>query len=531
VSRLRTRWPIISLTLVLFLAVGVRLYGVDFGLPYSYHPDEPVHVRIVAQMLREGDLNPGWFTYPSLSFYFLALAYIVYFPLSAMQGRSTSLSGLAETIVVNEGVVPDPLSLLWVRIFYALFGILTVLEVYLIGRRFHNRCVGLLAALFLAVAPAHAVLQSHAVNTDAPMIFFLMLSLAFCGLALETGKGRDYALAGFFTGLATSVKYNGLVVVILILVTYILTRRSAKALRNEVAALASVGMGFLLGTPFAILSPQEFLSGLMGVWQHYSGGHPGYEGSSWLFYARYLLHDGGELMLALGITGIVLAFHRREKREILLAAFLIVYYLWISLFNVHFDRIAAPLVPFLALLSARVIELAIEACTPRLKRFALGRPLVYGLLAMLVIALPGYRTVQRDYLLSQTDVRTIALEWARANMPPGSKVAMEYYSPPLDTLPVETTLLGGTTKLLGGAAKHPPEWYQEKGFDYLVVSSGRYGRFFRDPERYAEAVTRYEAFSKAFPLTAEFVGPLMGTPDGVIRIYQVVPSERPREGG
>jgi len=70
-----------------------------------------------------------------------------------------------------------------------------------------------------------------------------------------------------------------------------------------------------------------------------------------------------------------------------------------------------------------------------------------------------------------------------------------------------------------------------EGVRFLVVSSGRYGRFFRDPERYAEAVARYEAIFKAFPLTAEFVGPLMGTPDGVIRIYEVVPSERPREGG
>jgi len=527
-SRLRTRWPIISLALILFLAVGLRLYGVDFGLPYSYHPDEWNHIRIVADMFRQGGLNPGWFKKPSLYFYLLALAYIVYFPLSVMQGRSTSLSSLAETIVGNEGVVADPLSLLWVRIFFALFGILTVLAVYLIGRRFYNRYVGLLAALLLAVAPAHAVLQAHAVNADAPMIFFLVLSLAFCSLALETGKGRDHALAGLFVGLATSIKYNGLVAAILLVATYIMTRRRSNALRNLMIGLASVGVGFLLGTPFAMLTPQKFFREATYELQHYSRGHVGSEGSSWLFYARYLLHDAGELMVGLGIVGIILAFYRREKQEVLLAAFPMVYYLWISLFKVHFGRIAAPLVPFLALLSARVIELAIEACTPRLNRFAFSRPLVYGLLAMLVIALPVYRTVQRDCLLSQTDVRTIALEWARANIPPGSKVAMEPYSPPLGTLPVEITVLKGVSRLLGGAAQHPPEWYQEKGFDYLVVSSGRYGRIFSDPERYAKAVARYEAIFKAFPLTKEFVGPLMGTHGGVIRIYQVPPSEGTR---
>lgn len=527
-SRLRTRWPIISLAFVFFLAVGLRLYGVDFGLPYSYHPDEWNHIRIVADMFRQGGLNPGWFKKPSLYFYLLALAYAVYFPVSVMQGRSTSLSSLAETIAVTEGIVPDPLSLLWARVLFTLFGILTVLAVYLIGRRFHSRSVGLLAALFLAVAPLHAVLQSHAVNADAPMIFFLTLSLAFCSLALERGKAQDYALAGVFIGLATSIKYNGLVGAILLAETYILTRRRSKALRNLVIGLASVGVGFLLGTPFALLTPHEFFKGATGELIHYSSGHAGQEGSSWLFYARCLLHDAGELMLPLAITGIILAFYRREKQQILLAVFSVVYYLWISLFKVHFDRIAAPLVPFVALLSAKAIWLAIETCASRLNRYALGKPLAYGLLAMVVIAHPVYRTVQRDYLLSQTDVRTIALEWARANIPPGSKVAMGPYCPPLDTLPVEITELRGASKPLGGVAQHPPEWYQENEFDYLVVSSGRYGRFFRDPERYAKAVARYEAIFKAFPLTNEFVGPLMGTHGGVIRIYQVFPSETPK---
>jgi len=524
-SRLRTNWLIISLVLILLLAVGLRLYGVNFGLPYVYHPDEWNHIDIVGDMLRQGVLNPHWFKKPSLYFYLLALAYIVYFPFSVMQGKSTSLSSLAETIVEKNEIVADPLSLLWARIFFAFFGVLTVLAVYLIARRFHNRYVGLLAALFLAVAPIHAVLQFHAVNADAPMIFSLVLSLAFCSLALETGRERDYALAGLFIGLATSVKYNGLVAGILLFATYILTRGKPKAFRNLVIGLASIGVGFLLGTPFAVLTPQEFFKGATGELIHYTGGHVGQEGSSWLFYARTLFHDAGELMLALGITGVVLAFRRREKREILLAVFCLVYYLWISLFRVHFDRIAAPLVPFLVLLSAKVIWLAVEACVHRLNRYALGRPLVYGFLALVVIVLPVYRTVQRDYLLSQTDVRTIALEWARENIPPGSKVAIEPYCPPLGTLPLDITILKGTGNILGGVAKHPPEWYQENGFDYLVVSSGRYSRLFRDPERYAKGVARYEAIFKAFPLAREFVGPLLGTPDGVIRIYQVPPPE------
>ena len=36
---------------VLFIAAGARLYGVDFGLPYVAHPDEPVNYNVVIAML------------------------------------------------------------------------------------------------------------------------------------------------------------------------------------------------------------------------------------------------------------------------------------------------------------------------------------------------------------------------------------------------------------------------------------------------------------------------------------------------
>jgi len=70
------KWLLIGVTL---LAISLRIWGINFGLPYLYHPDEPVGVRIAQRMFKTGDLNPHFYHWPSLTFYINALAYIPYY--------------------------------------------------------------------------------------------------------------------------------------------------------------------------------------------------------------------------------------------------------------------------------------------------------------------------------------------------------------------------------------------------------------------------------------------------------------------
>jgi hypothetical protein len=68
----------------------------------------------------------------------------------------------------------------------------------------------------------------------------------------------------------------------------------------------------------------------------------------------------------------------------------------------------------------------------------------------------------------------------------------------------------------GRLIDHEPEWYVEKGFDYLVFSQGMYGRFYQNPERYKKEILQYEDFFRRFNLVNVFT-------DGgyEIRIYKV----------
>ena len=64
---------------ILTIGLGLRLWGITFGLPnVNCRPDESLLVH-KALAIASGDLNPHFFNYPSFQFYLLALLFGLYF--------------------------------------------------------------------------------------------------------------------------------------------------------------------------------------------------------------------------------------------------------------------------------------------------------------------------------------------------------------------------------------------------------------------------------------------------------------------
>ena len=49
-----------------------------------------------------------------------------------------------------------------------------------------------------------------------------------------------------------------------------------------------------------------------------------------------------------------------------------------------------------------------------------------------------------------------------------------------------------------------PEWFVENDIDYLVFSEGTFGRFYLEPEKYKDWISRYDLYFKYFPLVRIF---------------------------
>ena len=226
--------PMAGLVLILALAAGLRFTGLSWELRHPVHQDERDYVDNVVSMVEAGDLDHRFYRYPGLFFYLLAPGVWLLGP---------ERWGGPDAYLVSRG-------------FVAGFGTLNVLLLYLVGARLIGKSAGLFAALLLAVSPV-AVGACHQVRPDVLLLGFGLLGL-LTWAALGKRVGAD-ARAGVVIGLATAVKFTGLLMVPAYVAARIL--RPGHRLRGMVLAGAlTIGLTVAC-TPFALIHASDYGSG------------------------------------------------------------------------------------------------------------------------------------------------------------------------------------------------------------------------------------------------------------------------------
>jgi 4-amino-4-deoxy-L-arabinose transferase-like glycosyltransferase len=505
--RLKAHWP---LTLILLMALAVRLWGLDFGLPYAYHVDEPRYLNAAVGMWQTGSLNPGWFHQPTLYTYLIALVIGVYYGVGRIAGSFQSTADLFRPPYHFDGLIALPAEFLLARLLTVAFGVLTVWVVYRLCARWMGRWGALTAAAFLALSIFH-VTSSHFIATDVPVGLFIMAALYFCALMAENGRPRNYLLTGLFIGLAVGTKYSAYVLIIPAGLAHLLAwRRQRTPLLQPALLLMGItaAAALLLTTPYAVLAHEKFTADLRYEWEHHKViGHIGSEGNSGQWLLGELLHRSDRWLTLMAGIGFGLAVWRRQWPVLLVFSFALAYFASMATNLVRFERFLLPLIPALAVGAGYAFAELARALPPK-------RHIFLPLLALLLLIEPAVQVAQFNSRLAQTDVRTTARAWIVQHIPPGSRIARELFAPNLDDEPYQIQGFGFLNE-------QPAAWYRENGFNYLIFAQARYGVLWRDPARYADLIARYEALWSELELVAEFTGPYVGRPDHVIRIYKV----------
>ena len=182
----------------------------------------------------------------------------------------------------------------------------------------------------------------------------------------------------------------------------------------------------------------------------------------------------------------------------ILTSFPLVYFIFISLFQVRNGRTFLPVTPFVFLLALGfLMELVgrMGEVPAGWRRVSAGAALVLTLMAG--IAVPLVRALAFNRRLTAVDARETSRVWIEENIPAGSHIALESWSPYLsrDRYQLE---------FVQRAAEQPADWYAGKGVQYVVFSGGMYGRYLRDPERYPERLAEYRALWARFPEVRRF---------------------------
>jgi hypothetical protein len=526
------------LVAVLVLALALRLKGVGWGLPFSFvNADESVVVPKAFAVAR-GGLNPQFFYYPSFFFYLLGAVFVLASPvLWAVQHTNPFAMG---SYVVD----PGPYFLLG-RLVSVAAGTASVYLLYRIGREAFGLPAGLVAALFLAVAPLH-VAYSHMAVTDVTATTLSLLAFLLL-LQAARGAGRRRLIAGAVAaGLATSTKYNlgALVLPATVAAVYAcrgeVGRRVAAGGRAAllwprlllVRVYAPLLVAFLVGSPFVLLDPGHFLGDFLRQNRIMDRGWLGFEhvgNGPWYNLHVNLGGSFGVVLVVLAVAGLVWALWRHTVADVLLAPYALAYFAYISTWRELADRYLLPIIPLLLLFAVRGC-LDVADLRPAVRRFA--APAVGLLLAVALVA-PVAGSIAFDRQLSGTDVRLRAKAWVEANVPAGSVIATENYGPPLvragDAGYYRDAGVATPAYRIVGLAlpapgvpnpSHDLAWLRARGADYVIVSSRVYDRVLAAADTYPELAAFYRSLDSQAVLVRSFA-PGPGERGPVLKVYRL----------
>lgn len=516
-----THWlasrPMLLLAGILTLALGLRLWGINFGLPFVYHPDEGALTMPALNILRTGDYRPIRLDYGSAYIYTLTALYIPFFIYGVWRGYFTTVADLPFFADYHQiGAYPAPAVFLIPRVLTALLGALTVLVVFSLAKRMGGSRAGLIAAALLAIMPLQ-VSNAHFATVDVPMAFVLVLALTRVLDVYERGDWRDYAWAGVLVGLTASTKFTGGVVLVALLVAHILRARAGSELLNNRLAIgiaATIG-GFLISTPYALDLPYFLNWVARNIGQYGSAEtEPGVilAGPSWFFYLRELFLGPSAVVVILGIFGWAWSIRQNSRRAVVLLAFPVAFFALSGLQTARYPRYLVPLTPFLALGAGIALDTIASWLSARWHP-ANGHAAWSALaLVALVGVFPFAAAIQQDALLAAPDVRTVAFDWYKANVSPDAKVATDPAGPPF-------TAWSRQVYLTWNLAEHSAEWYAEQQFDYLVLSEP----ILLNPNLTAQTRSAYERLLARLTLVKTFQGPMLGTDGLHIWVYRIKP--------
>jgi hypothetical protein len=505
------------LGIVLAVALGLRVWGAEQGLPFAYNPDEHYHFvpRAVA-FHKTGNFNPHYFINPP------GLTYMLYGVFGVRYGGSDS---------VVEAFKSDPGGVfLTARLAVAALGTLAVFLLYLAGARLFDRRAGLLAAALLTVSFL-AVSWSHLAVNDVPTTAAVALSLLGTAGILRRGWALDYVLAGAGLGLACAIKYTAGIVILPLLVAAAVRfheRVSIASIASRLGlALGATLATFVLFNPYSLLAPREFVDGLLYL-SVTPEGEPklGQADKNGILYYIWALSWGlGWVPSLAAVGGAATAFLRDRVVALLLVPAPILYIIFMGVQERYFGRWLLPVLPIICLLAAYGTLALLDALRRRR-----GSGVATAAAAAAVVALLAQSvlySVHNGFVLSRADTRNLTRDWMFENVPAKSSVFFDRFAP-------RTWFLDSTAASPTG--KKRPHWrefplrralaighlappailarrlqpedftrrlqpglidvFEQQRVCWVVTGSFQYGRAFAEPEEVPQAVRFYNQLAR-----------------------------------
>ncbi len=415
---IKTRIFTLDRFLIIALIIGFLLCV--HGLAWKYqHPDQ----MALRPLFIQGRLpfNPGWFHKPPFHTYFNYFLSVL--PITFM-GKIINLQA-------NQ---VEEIKFLWSRILTYFLFLGSIILIFQIIKKSFGTFAARIVAIIVATS-AGFIAHSNFLTADIPVMFWMLLAFYFSHSILFSSQLSNYLLAGFFTGIATVTKYNGLAVGITIVVAHILVysfnrNQSLNVCKQMLISnklfigLLMVLVGFIIGNPFSVLDYHTFKYDFI---YNYTV-TPVYEGQTGhsysYFFSRIIEVIGLPSFLICIIAGLLALYFSFVNREqsietatiLLILSVVFLYYYKFGSFPRLETRFVLPIVPFFIMLSAPFWNY--------MKEYKVILPII---LASIIT----YNLVCSFYVGNRLlgDPRLVAEVWVKDNIPDYSYIESDIYIP------------------------------------------------------------------------------------------------------
>jgi hypothetical protein len=332
------------LLIILAINFALNIWGIEWGLPERWHPDELMDKA--ENMYAIGEVNHNYYTYGALPFYQIELLAI-------------APAKLGQAVFGWHDFEVRSIDTLLARLLSALMGTGIVAATYGIASILFDRRSGLISAALIGLTMG-LVNLSHFATVDISSLWWFTMASFMSVRVWRTGSTRMYAAAGICIGLAAAVRFVGGIAIVVLLVAHWCRNKKDRRLDRLVLGTGSGLIALLAANLPMVALPCYFTIGY--VKDFFFNGQRNVDGPrAWLALVGDYINATGWPLALLSLGGLVYALwllgHKKWHRPLLLiTAMVLPYYFIVGRMHVSHLRYALPIAPFLMILAGKMLN-------------------------------------------------------------------------------------------------------------------------------------------------------------------------------
>lgn len=416
----------------MLLGMALRFYNLNWGAPYYFHPDERNIASSISQLNLPNNVNPNFFAYGSLPIYTIyftgiLLTFILGFP------------HLVPTVLFEQAIIIG-------RFYSALFSLLLIPLLYLIGKKLYNQTTGILAAFF-ATFSVGLIQFAHFATFEIWQTFFTVLLFYACLKLTKTGKHMLVFISSILVGCLLSIKVSNLPLLVFPPLAIFLHdfkseehihrsifKKIRRFCRAIVITIFTAALTWIIFSPFSILDYHSFYSTLhyessvvMGTLPVFYTGEF-FETTPILFqFTKIYLFLLNPLVTILFIPSFFYVFYKalklRSSSYILLTTFYLLLFLPQAFLFAKWTRYMVPTLPFIYLITA----LGISHFFHSLVKSKTQKTFEYIVIIILIVTSVLFSISYFITVFVKEDTRIQARNYARKNIDSNAQIVSEVY--------------------------------------------------------------------------------------------------------